>query len=77
MFLTQFVPSVKKHLNEKGLPAKAVLFIDNAPTHPQEDEVKSGNIFCKFLPPNATSITPSMDQGPIEALKRRSMERSC
>lgn len=46
----------KKHLNEKGLPAKAVLFIDNAPTQPGEDELKSGNIFCKFLPPNATSI---------------------
>lgn len=61
----------KKHLNEKGLPAKAVLFIDNAPTHPGEDELKSGNIFCKFLPPNATSIVLSMDQGPIVALKWR------
>lgn len=71
VFLTQFLPSVKKHLNEKGLPAKAVLFIDNAPTHPGEDELMSGNIFCKFLPPNATSIILSMDQGPIEALKRR------
>lgn len=48
-----------------------MLFIDNAPTHPGEDELKSGNMFCKFLPSNATSIIQSMDQGPIEALKRR------
>lgn len=65
------MPSVKKHLKEKGLPEKAVLFLDNAPTHPAEDDLKSGNIFAKFLPPNATSLIQPMDQGPIEALKRR------
>ena len=33
-FHNQFVPAVTKHLREKGLPVKALLLLDNAPTHP-------------------------------------------
>lgn len=70
-FLNYFVPSVKKYLKDKMLPEKAMLLIDNAPTHPEEAVLKSGGIFVKFLPPNATSLIQPMDQGSIEALKRR------
>lgn len=65
------MPAVKKHLKEKKFPEKAMLLIDNAPTYPEEAVLKSGGIFVKFLPPNATSLIQPMDQGSIEALKRR------
>ena len=41
------------------------------PTHPAENEMRSGDIFVKFLPPNVTSLIQPLDQGSLEALKRR------
>lgn len=69
-FHKKFVPQVKAHLAKKNLPQKALLLMDNAPTHPT-GEIKSddGNIICLFLP--ATSLVQPMDQGIIESMKRR------
>ncbi len=71
-FHKKFVPEVKAHLAEKKLPQKALLLMDNAPTHPT-GEIKSadGNITCLFLPANTTSLIQPMDQGIIENMKRR------
>lgn len=67
-----FVPQVCKHLDSKNLPKKAVLFIDNAPSHPSESVLKSsdGNIFVQFLPKNVTALIQPMDQGVIATMKR-------
>lgn len=70
-FFEKFVPTTKKFFREKKLPEKAVLFIDNAPCHPSEEELRDGEIFVKFLPPNVTALIQPMDQGVIEATKRR------
>ena len=43
-FFYKFVPTTKKFLREKKLPEKAVLFIDNAPCHPSEEELRDGKI---------------------------------
>lgn len=67
-FSDQFVPKVEKFLTEKGLPKKAILLIDNAPTHPCE--LKSGDIVVRFLPPNVTSLIQPLDQGVIATFKR-------
>uniref|UniRef100_A0A1B6L7P5 DDE-1 domain-containing protein n=1 Tax=Graphocephala atropunctata TaxID=36148 RepID=A0A1B6L7P5_9HEMI len=71
-FINEFVPKVRKHLKHLKMPMKAVLVLDNAPTHPQgiECEGDSG-IRCFFLPPHETSLIQPMDQGVIECLKRR------
>lgn len=71
-FHSKFIPQVRKFLDEEGLPPKALLLLDNAPSHPEEAVLKSvdGNIFVAFLPPNVTSIAQPMDQGVIEAMKR-------
>lgn len=71
-FHHKFVPRAKSLLAENNLPQKALLLMDNAPTHPI-DELKSedGNIVCWFLPANTTSLIQSMDQGIIENMKRR------
>lgn len=71
-FHKHFVPKVRAHLAEKQLPQKALLLMDNAPTHPT-NELKSddGQITCLFLPANTTPLLQPMDQGIIENLKRR------
>lgn len=67
-----FVPQVRKHLDSKNLPMKAVLLIDNAPSHPNTSVLKSsdGQIFAHFLPPNVTALIQPMDQGVIATMKR-------
>lgn len=67
-FLKQFVPQVEKFLAEKGSPKKAILLIDNAPSHPSE--LKKGDIVVRFLPPNVTCLIQPLDQGVIETFKR-------
>jgi len=67
-----FVPQVKVHPAENQLPQKALLLMDNAPTHPS-GELKSddGNIACLFLPVNTIPLLQPMDQEIIENMKRR------
>lgn len=67
-FHQNFVPSVERFLASKGLPRKAILLIDNAPTHP--GQLENGDITVRFLPPNVTSLIQPMDQGVLEAFKR-------
>lgn len=67
-FHKQFVPKVKKFLKDNDLPMKAILFVDNAPTHPRT--LKDGEIKVELLPPNVTSLVQPMDQGVIETFKR-------
>lgn len=71
-FDKKFVPQVKTHLQSLGLPQKAVLLLDNAPSHPPELTLKSsdGQIFVKYLPPNVTALIQPMDQGVIATMKR-------
>lgn len=69
-FHNQFVPQVEKYLANNNLPRKAVLLLDNAPSHPDEKELKDGEIECIFLPPNVTSLCQPMDQGVLETMKR-------
>uniref|UniRef100_A0A8C3VQD3 JRK like n=1 Tax=Catagonus wagneri TaxID=51154 RepID=A0A8C3VQD3_9CETA len=67
-----FVPQVREHLRSKGLQEKAVLLLDNSPTHPNENVLRSddGQIFAKYLPPNVASLIQPSDQGVIATLKR-------
>ncbi|XP_066244712.1 jerky protein homolog-like [Euwallacea similis] len=51
-----FVPQVEKYLDEKKLPLRAMLLLDNAPSYPIAEKLcsKDGNIFVKYTPPNVT-----------------------
>ena len=69
-----FGPSVKKYLEDNGLPLKCVLLLDNAPGHPPdlEDDLLDEFKFIKvvYLPPNTTSILQPMDQQVISNFKK-------
>lgn len=67
-FKEEFVPSVTKFLKRTSLPIKAILLMDNAPSHPGEG-LHVGEI-VKFFPPNVTSIMQPMDQGVLEKIKK-------
>ena len=71
-FHENFVPQVREHLRSKGLPEKAILLLDNAPSHPNEAVLQSadGKIITRYLPPNVTALIQPMDQGVISAMKR-------
>ena len=61
-----FAPSVKKYLQDKKLPLKCLLVLDNAPTHftgLKNDLVDKFNfIQVKYLPPSTTPLIQPMDQ---------------
>lgn len=54
-----------------NLPVKAILLLDNAPSHPPETELKSpdGLITVMFMPPNVTPLIQPMDQNVIRITK--------
>ena len=72
-FQQQFVRSVRKFLNDKGLEKEAVLLLDNAPSHPTSAVLQSddGMIKTMFLPPNTTAIIQPMDQAVLDPWQRR------
>lgn len=55
----------------KGLPAKALLLLDNAPSHPPAENLRSddGQIFAVYMPPNVTPLIQPMDQNVIRITK--------
>ena len=61
-----FAPSVKKHLQKKGLPLRCILLLENAPTllpSIEKDLVKEFDFIpAKFHPPNTTQILQPVDQ---------------
>jgi len=69
-FEKKCIPQVREHLKSQNLPQKAVLLIDNAPSHPDDLKLKDGNIFVKFLPPNVTALIQPMDKGVIASMKK-------
>lgn len=68
-FDVQFVPEVTRFCQTAGLPTRALLFIDNATSHPSEGELVCGNIKAVFLPPNVTPLLQPMDQNVLQYLK--------
>ena len=73
-FNVVFGPSVQSYLEEKNLPLKALLIMDNAPAHPPglQDCVLPELHFTtiKFLPPNTTPLIQPWDQHVISNFKK-------
>ena len=71
-FYDHFVPAVREYLKLSGLEDKAILTLDNAPSHTKfiTSNGNDSNIQCIFFPPNTTSLIQPMDQGVLDTIKR-------
>lgn len=72
-FHQEFVPAVQTFCTAQGFEKKAILLLDNAPSHPSTESLQSsdGKIKTMFLPPNTTAAIQPMDQGVLDPCKRR------
>lgn len=68
-----FASSVRKFNSEQNISNKALLIIDNAPSH--KLTLIPDNIKVVFLPPNTTPILQPMDQGVIANFKAYYLRR--
>ncbi len=71
-----FVPFVCTKLTELNQEGKAVLVLDNYFAHPDASELVSGEIVTKCMPANVTSLIQPMDQGVLQAVKRRDTRKN-
>ena len=62
---------MRKYLKKQSLPEKALLLLDNAPSHPPVEELTSddGLIQVMYMPPNVTPLIQPMDQNVIRLTK--------
>ena len=72
-FQLKFLPFVKHFCQKVSIEYKALLLLDNALAHPSVEKLNSedGRVVAMFLSANTTSIIQPMDQGILEAMKRR------
>lgn len=71
-FRNVFIKNVKEFLTTANKPLKALLILDNAPSHPKENHINTDpNFRVLFLPPNCTAILQPMDQNLIQNIKVR------
>lgn len=71
-FFEQFVPSVEKFAQMNKHKPRALLLLDNCSAHHDGgDSLEHGDIKVMYLPPNITSLGQPMDQGVLNAIKKR------
>lgn len=77
-FTKRFCPSVKRYCEIKKLEQRALLLIDNAPSHPKNlsDLTTCIPVEVVFLPPNTTALIQPMDQGVISNFKAYYLRRT-
>lgn len=58
-------------MKAQNLQEKAILLLDNAPSHPSAEQLKTkdGMIFVMFMPPNVTPLIQPMDQNILRLTK--------
>ncbi|GFR01943.1 hypothetical protein TNCT_106461 [Trichonephila clavata] len=64
--LENSIPSILQHLEYPDRLQKAMLILNNEPTHPNKDILKSGNenISVKYLYPYVTGLIKVKPRGP-------------
>ncbi|KFD63957.1 hypothetical protein M514_23948 [Trichuris suis] len=68
-FLNHFCPAVQKYCKPNNIAFKALLVLDNAPSHPTNHGQLNENVKVTFMPPNTTALLQPMDQGIIATFK--------
>jgi hypothetical protein len=68
-FSNCFVPEVRLYCEQKNIPFKILLLLDNAPGHSPHIADLNEHVKVDFMPPNTTSLIQPMDQGVISTFK--------
>ena len=63
------IPEIRSYCSKANLDFKALIVLDNAPSHPIYIDDLSDNLKFIFIPPNTTSVIQPMDQGVISNFK--------
>jgi len=69
-FKKKYILQVREHLKSQNLPQKAVLLINNVPSHLGVLKSINGNCFVKFLPPTITVLIQPMDLDVTASMKK-------
>lgn len=58
-------------MKSRNLPIKAMLLLDNTPSHTPEEELKTedGSVFTMYVPPNTSPLFQTMDENAIRLIK--------
>lgn len=75
-FTQYFCPAVKRYCEKLNLSHKALLVLDNAPSHPVNLDETNDQVKLIFLPANTTSLLQPMDQGVIATFKMYYLRRN-
>ncbi|XP_042228331.1 tigger transposable element-derived protein 1-like [Homarus americanus] len=70
-FTNYFAPAVERYSNKRNISKKALLLLDNAPSHPNNPNDLSGNVRVEYISKNTTVLLQPMDQGVIANFKAR------
>lgn len=70
------IPEIKSYCSKENLDFKALIIVDNAPSHPIYIDDLSDNLKFLFMPPNTTSLIQPMDQGVISVFKSYYLRRT-
>ncbi|XP_042222798.1 tigger transposable element-derived protein 1-like [Homarus americanus] len=62
-FINFFCPAVERYYARRNISNKALLLLDNAPSHPVNLNDLSDNMRVEYIPKNTTSLLQPMDQG--------------
>lgn len=68
-FRNHFIPEVKRFSQQTNRTSKALLLIDNAPSHLITEDFDDPNFKILLMPPNCTAILQPMDQNLIQNIK--------
>lgn len=70
-FHSSFIRQVRRFLKSEALPEKAILIVDNATSHGNDEALMSDDrqIITFFLPPNCTALIQPLDQNAIRLTK--------
>ncbi|XP_042221477.1 tigger transposable element-derived protein 1-like [Homarus americanus] len=68
-FTNYFCPAVERYNARRNISNKALLLLDNAPSHPVNLNDLSDNVRVEYIPKYTTSLLQPMDQGVIANFK--------
>ncbi|XP_042227670.1 tigger transposable element-derived protein 1-like isoform X2 [Homarus americanus] len=75
-FTNYFCPAVERYSDKHNISNKALLLLDNAPSHPVNLNDLSNHVRVEYIPKNTTALLQPMNQGVITKFKAYYLRRT-